>query len=188
MNKHIVFFILGILFFPPVLFAAQVVSDAELDIVTGQTGIMLNVFLDTLIGENYSQMTEEEKAKVRQTIDETFGPLSREEIEQIVDTQQLFIEMIEQLPEEDRKHIEEAFEIITAQLTTGTPADLLTMVNGGELTADNLDDWARDKLSKILIAQQIINNMIESIASDQYQQMINVQEIINNHFDALMKR
>lgn len=185
MNRHTAFFVMCFLFVPPAVFAAQVIPDNELDMITGQTGIVLNVVLDSLIGENYSQLTEEEQAGIRQLIDEAFGPLSREEIEQIINTQQLFVEMVQQLPAEDRKHIEEAFEIITAQMWKGTPADFLKMINGDQLTADNLNDWAHDKLNKILIAQQIINDMIRALPSDDYQQMINVQQIINRHLDTL---
>jgi hypothetical protein len=186
MNKLTVFFVIGFFsFISPAVFAARVLPDADLDKITGQTGIMLNVILDTLVGENYSQLTEEEKAEVRQLIEQTFGPLSREQVEQIINSQQLFAEMIQQLPEEDRKRIEEAFEIITAELQATTPVDLLTMTDGGQLTADNLDDWAHDKVSKILIAQQIINDMIQALAPTQYQQMMIVDEIVNNRFDTL---
>lgn len=191
MNKRHVFIpIAGFFFFSllsPALFAAHVIPDAELDKITGQTGIVLTAVLDSLVAENYSQMTEEEKSEVRQLIETTFGPLTRAEIEQIITSQQLFADLIQQLPEEDRKSIQEAFDIITAELKATTPAELLTMTDGGQLNADNLDEWAQDKISKILVAQQIINDMIQSLAPAQYQQMMMVQQIVDIRFDALKK-
>ena len=169
----------------PVVFSATVIPDAELDTITGQTGIVLNVVLDMLIGENYNQLSEAEKSEVRQMLDNTFGPLTQ--VEQIISSHQLFVEMLQQLPEEDRRKIDEAYEIITAQMKMTAPADLLGMTDGGELTAENLDDWANDKVNKILIAQQIINDMINALSPDQYQQMTTVQEIFNNHFNTLKK-
>ena len=179
-------FLVGIMSFTaPVVFAAQVIPDAELDKITGQTGIVLNVVLDMLIGKNYSQLSEEEKAEVRQMLDKTFGPLSQAEVDQVISSHQLFVEMLQQLPEEDRHKIEEAYEIITTRLKTAVPADLLGMTDGGTLTADNLNDWASDKINKIMIAQQIINEMINALSPDQYQQMMIVQDIFNAHFDTL---
>ena len=171
--------------FSPTAFAAQVIPDTELAMITGQSGIVANVVLDSLIGENFNQLSEGEKVKVRQLIENTFGPLSRQEIDQIINSHLLFVDMLQQLPEEDRRKIEEAYEIITAQLQATAPTDLLNAMNGGPLTADNLDDWAQDKINKILIAQEIINDMLRALSTDEYQQMMDVQEIVNGHFDTL---
>lgn len=188
MNRRTIFWTIFIFFLTASsLLAAKVIPDAELEKITGQTGIVLNVVLDTLIGDNYNQLSAEEKAKVRQMMADTLGPLSETEMDQIINAHLLFTEMLQQLPEEDRRKIEEAYEVITAQLKTAAPADLLGMPDGSELTADNLDDWATDKVNKILIAQQIINDMINALSSDQYQQMMDVQVIINDHLDALKK-
>jgi hypothetical protein len=188
MNRRTVALIVGIaLFLSSPLFAAYVITDAELDKITGQTGIVLTVVLDSMIGEDYSQLSEDKKLEVRQLIEKTFGPLTREEVEQIITSQQLFADLIEQLPEEDRKSIKEAFDIITSELKATTPADMLAMTDGGQLNADNLDDWAQDKVNKILIAQQIINDMIQSLSPTQYAQMMLVQTIVDLRFDTLKK-
>jgi hypothetical protein len=186
MNRIAVVLVTGLFFvFSPQAYSAHVLPDAELEKITGQTGIVLNVILDSLVGENYDQLTDEKKVVVRQLIEKTFGPLTREEIDQIITSQQLFADMIQKLPEEDRKSIEDAFEIITSELTATTPTELLTMTDGGQLNADNLDDWAQDKISKILIAQQIINDMIQSLSPSQYGQMMIVQNIVDRRFDTL---
>jgi hypothetical protein len=186
MSKISYIWLVGILSFTsPVVFAATVIPDAELDTITGQTGIVLNVVLDMLIGEDYNLLSDEEKSNVRQMLDKTFGPLTQTEVEQIISSHQLFVDMLQQLPEADRHKIEEAYEIITAQMKATAPADLLGMTAGGELTADNLGDWASDKVNKILIAQQIINDMINALSPDQYQQMSIVQDIFNKHIDTL---
>ncbi|MEW6078893.1 MAG: hypothetical protein AB1724_13840 [Thermodesulfobacteriota bacterium] len=186
MNRRTPAFLISlVVFLSTPLFAAHVITDAELDKITGQTGIVLNVVLDSLVGENYDQLTEEQKGEVRQMIEKTFGPLTREEIDQIISSQQLFAEMIQQLPEKDRKSIEEAFDIITSELNATAPAELLATTDGGQLSADNISDWAEDKVSKILIAQQIINDMIQSLAPAQYNQMMVVQNIVDRRFDTL---
>ncbi len=186
MNKRLIPIMLGLFFcFTPAAFSAQVISDAELDKITGQTGIMLNVILDALIGDNYSEMKEEDQAKVRQMIEDTFGPLTRQEVDQIINSHLMFADMIQQLPEEDRKQIEEAYDIITAQLKEKTPVNLLAMSNGDQITADSLNDWAQDKVNKILIAQQIINDMIQALSPEDYRDMMTVQEIVNQHLDSL---
>ena len=67
MNKRFLPFLIGLFFFFPVSgFSVEVISDAELDKITGQTGIVLNVVLDALIDDDYSQLTEEEQAGVRE--------------------------------------------------------------------------------------------------------------------------
>jgi len=187
MKRYIIFLIIGVFSLPHITSAAQVISDSELDKVVGQTGIVLSVVLDTLIGEDYDTMTDEEKAKIVQLLKETFGPLSLQEVGEFIYTQQLFDEILQNIDEEDRKHIEEAYEIITDELLATTPADLLQMTGGGQITADVLDDWAQEKLNKILIAQQIINEMIKALSLEEQQQMMNVQEIVNIHFNALKR-
>ena len=59
------------------------------------------------------------------------------------------------------------------------------MMDGSQITADNIDDWAQNDIGKILIAQQIINDMIESLQISNSQDMTNIQEILNHHLNSL---
>lgn len=187
MKKQIFCIIVGAIFIPLSVFASTVIPDAELARITGQSGIVVDAILYHLIDKNYTQLTEKEQSRVRDVINDAFGPLTDDEVDQIIKTQLMLAEKIQQLSEQERQQIEDARKIIAEQLLTSSPAELLEMTGGGEVTAEGLDTWAQEKVSKVLIAQQILNTMIESLSPAEHGQMMMVQEIVNGHLDTLKK-
>ena len=166
-------------------FAAEVISDAGLDGVTGQTGIVFDAFLTDLVGTDYNELNAEERSRVRQKIRNTFGFLTEDEIDRIIDTQQMLSQKIAQLSPEKQKQIEEARRVLNEELGSSSEKELLKLINNEEITAENLAMVASDQLNKILIAQEIISSMFQTISPLEQNRLTSVEELINQHFDTL---
>ncbi len=169
------------------IFSAQVMDNRELDGITGQSGIVCDVFLVGLVDEDYKNKTATERSEVREAMSNLFSFLTEDEIDEIIETQLMITEKIRDLPLEQQKEIKLARDTMREELGTSSQEELLKMINDERITAEDLTNATQDQSQQMIIAQSIVENMIQTLPQEQQTQFEGLQQLVQDHFENLRR-